>query len=178
MTDSVHVMEIGGWRGKRNVVYLSFSSSQFRIVASLVDKVQGWWYRAGTDPTRENGGTAKRFPFMGLSLAYKQVSCQTLTWWMQLLLPKKFALLNSELTSGNCFADTKNKLSRKTFNSVLCEELELGRVAAAVPCALNTFLSQNEKHCVSIIWLRVCTHFLLAQLILWALLHIQAKEYT
>lgn len=79
---------------------------------------------------------------------------------------KKFALLHSELTSGNCFADSKNKLPRKTFNSVLCEELELGRVAAAVPCALNTFLSQNRELCVSIIWLHVCTHFLLAQLIL------------
>lgn len=79
MSDSVHVKQTGGWRGEKNVGFLSFSSSQFTIVASLVGKVQGWWHRAGTDPTRENGGTAERFPFMELTLAYKQVSCQTLT---------------------------------------------------------------------------------------------------
>lgn len=153
MTDSVHVEETGGWRGERNVVLFVCLSplQQFTIVASLVSKVQGWWHRAGTDPTRENGGTAKRFPFVGLSLAYKQVSCQTR--WMQLLFPKIFTLLPSELTNRNCFADTKNKLSRKTFYSVFYEELELWKSAAAVPCAFNTSLSQNRELCVLITWL-------------------------
>lgn len=71
----------------------------------------------------------------------------------------------------------KNKLSRKTFYSVLHEKLELGKGAAAVPCAFNT-LSHNRELCVSIIWLHVCTHFLLAQLILWALLYIFKLKNT
>lgn len=87
---------------------------------------------------------------MGLSLTYKQVSSQTLTCWMQLLSPEKFSLLHSKLTSGHCFADTKNKLSRKTFYSVFCEELVLGKVAAAVLCAFNTSLRQNILLCVQL----------------------------
>lgn len=47
----------------------------------------------------------------------------------------------------------KNKLSRKRFYSVFYEELELGKAAAAVPCAFNTSLSQNRELHVSITWL-------------------------
>lgn len=168
----------GGGEGKCCFICLSFSSSQFTVIASLVDKMQGRCVRAGTDPVRENGGRAERFPFMGLAgrsaIKLSPDGCSS----GHTLFPKEFPLLHPELTGGNNFAEAKNKLPQKTFYSVLYEELELGKVLAAVVCAFNASLHRNREPCVSIIWLYIYTHFLFAQLILWTLSYIFKLKST
>lgn len=73
--------EIGGWSGEGNVVLFVCLSPPHdsQSLPTLWTKCKAGGTELELTQPEKMVGLAKRFPFMRLSLAYKQVSCQTLT---------------------------------------------------------------------------------------------------